>query len=76
VESNVILVRDEKWQSSQSILQDYVHVFECHLPKERPIKVVRDPISLGIDPLKELFTEFCGVGNNDRGGKQYSIGEI
>jgi hypothetical protein len=44
--------------------QDYVHVFACHLPKASSVKLVRDPISVGIDPLRKLLSVvFCGVGN-------------
>ena len=43
--------------------QDYVHVFACHLRNLRSVKLVRDPISVGIDPVREFPPEFCGVGN-------------
>ena len=44
--------------------QDYVHVFARHLPKSSQIKLVRDPISVGIDPLRRfLSVVFFGVGN-------------
>jgi hypothetical protein len=44
--------------------QDYVHVFARHLPKSRLVKLVRDPISVGIDPLRRfLSVVFFGVGN-------------
>jgi len=70
-------VRDENWQPSQSIFkeQDYLHVFARHLLNSTLVKLVRDPISVGIDPERELEPEFCGVGNTIRGGKQSSIGE-
>jgi len=43
--------------------QDYVHVFASHLPSQRYTKFLRDPISVGIDPERELLAVFCGVGN-------------
>ena len=43
--------------------QDYVHVFACHLQKESSVKLVRDSISVGIDPVREFPPEFCGVEN-------------
>jgi len=45
-----------------------------HLLKSSLVKLVRDPISVGIDPERELKPEWCGVGNTIR-GKQSSIGE-
>ena len=43
--------------------QKYVHVFARHLPTPRLIKLVRDPISVGIDPVKEFSAVFCDVEN-------------
>ena len=44
--------------------QDYVHVFARHLQKERRVKLVIDPISVGIDPVRSFpAVVFCGVGN-------------
>ena len=60
---------------NQSSEHDYVNAIARHLPKLRVVKLVRDPISVGIDPVREFTSVFFGVGNNDRGGKQYSIGE-
>jgi len=37
--------------------------FPCHLQKRRKVNLVRDPISVGIDPVRELSTVFCGVRN-------------
>jgi len=36
--------------------------FARYLQKERSVKLVRDPISVGIDPVRKL-SSFCGVGN-------------
>ena len=41
--------------------QDYVHSFVRHLQKPRNPKLVRDPISVGINPVRELEAVFCGV---------------
>ena len=43
--------------------QDYVHVLARHLLKSRVVKLVRDPISVGIDPVKEFPAVLCGVRN-------------
>jgi len=43
--------------------QDYLHVFARHLLNSTLVKLVRDPISVGIDPERELEPEFYGVGN-------------
>jgi len=37
--------------------------FACHLQKLRVAKLLRYPISVGIDPEREFSPEFCGVGN-------------
>jgi len=65
VVSNQVLVRDESWQSSQSFFkeQDCVHVFAGNSLKSSQVKLVRDPISVGIDPERELNPEFCVVGH-------------
>jgi hypothetical protein len=40
------------------------HIFVRHLPKIITVKLVRDPISVGIDPVRELVpVVFCDVGN-------------
>jgi len=43
--------------------QDYLHGFACHLPNSILVKLVRDPISVGIDPVRSLSSVFCGVRN-------------
>ena len=49
---------------NQSSEKEYVRVIARHLPKSRKVKLVRDPISVGIDPVREfLAVVFCGVGN-------------
>jgi hypothetical protein len=42
----------------------YIHVFARDSQKSSSVKLVRDPISVGIDPVRELVpVVFCGVGN-------------
>ena len=49
---------------NQSSEHDYVNAIARHLPKLRVVKLVRDPISVGIDPVRELVpVVFCDVGN-------------
>ena len=42
--------------NQSKVEQDYVHVFARHLQKSRVVKLVRDPISVGIDPSRELVS--------------------
>jgi len=67
VASNIVSVRDEIGNlHKQSVLkeQDYIHVFARHLLKESSVKLVRNPISVGIDPVRPLTSVvLCGVGN-------------
>jgi hypothetical protein len=37
--------------------------FARHLPKTSVVKLMRDPISVGIDPVREFLSVFCGVKN-------------
>ena len=39
---------------NQSSEHDYVNAIARHLQKLRVVKLVRDPISVGIDPVREL----------------------
>ena len=49
---------------NQSSEQDNVNVkIARHLPKLRVVKLVRDPISVGINPEREFPAVFCGVRN-------------
>jgi hypothetical protein len=49
---------------NQSSEQDYVKLIARHLPKLRIVKLERDPISVGIDPVKEFPAVLCrGVRN-------------
>ena len=49
---------------NQSSEQDYVHAtIARHLPKPSLVKLIRDPISVGIEPESSLSSVFCGVGN-------------
>ena len=49
---------------NQSSEHDYVNAIARHLQKLRVVKLVRDPISVGIDPVRELVpVVFCDVGN-------------
>ena len=42
---------------NQSSEQDHVNVtIARHLPKLRVVKLVRDPISVGIDPVREFLS--------------------
>ena len=50
---------------NQSSEQDYVNAIARHLQKLRVVKLVRDPISVGIDPVRELEAVFCGVSIRD-----------
>ena len=46
---------------NKSEKQDYVYMATRHLPKSRRVKILRDPISVGIDPSRELPSEFCST---------------
>jgi len=45
----------------QSKEQDYLHVFALHLQKSSQVKLVRDPISVGIDPIREFTAVYFVV---------------
>jgi hypothetical protein len=60
--SNRISVRNENWNHyNQSSEHDYVNAIARHLPKLRLVKLVRDPISVGIDPERELVSVYFVV---------------
>ena len=46
---------------NQSSEKEYVRVIARHLPKARKVKLVRDPISVGIDPERELESVYLVV---------------
>ena len=39
------------------------HIFVRHLPKLSTVKLVKDPSSGGIDPVREFCAVLFGVGN-------------
>jgi len=48
---------EEQQQGNDVVL----HGFACHLRKLTPVKLVRDPISVGIDPVRELSSVYFVV---------------
>lgn len=48
----------------QSKKQKFVHVVTCHLLKKRSSMLARNPISVGIDPVRLLeAVAFCSIRN-------------